>query len=92
MENTDLPENLKARARETTRIYSVLGAVLGVIIAWLMRPSWGIKPSLADYWYKNDFPDHIFADISTMLIVGAVIGFIIGMAFATLINRIEAKS
>ena len=97
-------KHTKGRAKETFKVYSIVSTVIGFIVAWQLRPGFlGMKPSFSDYARylgryiedclngRNSPNNSIVTEINTVLIIGAVVGLVMGIAFATLINSIRAK-
>ncbi len=89
-------ETESVKPQGTPAHYPIIGALIGMAVAWIFRPSFMfMKPSFPEYiqyLFKSGFREEMVSGTSIHLIIGAVIGLVIAMAFSRLINSIQTKS
>ena len=92
-------QNAKKKAKRVRGISIDGGALLGLLIGWVTRPSSVLmgKISLQDYYkhfneiYDDSVGGEYLQEITIHLAIFVVIGVLVGFAFSTLINKINEK-
>lgn len=105
MEHVDLleQENKKEVKKRANKIRGYLvntGFLLGLLIGWVTRPKSILigRMSIQDYFqhineiFDDSVGGHFLQEVTIHVVIFIVIGSILGMAFATVVNELNKRS